>query len=83
MFPQRLKEARKFRGYTAQYMADALQTGIRNYRKYESGDASPTLEGLSKLADILGVSTDFLLGRKDGEAPSGERQEALQGNPKP
>ena len=72
MFPQRLKEARKLRGYTAQYMADTLQTGIRNYRKYESGDASPTLEGLSKLADVLDVSADFLLGRKGYEVPSDE-----------
>ena len=72
MFPQRLKEARKLRGYTAQHMADALQTGIRNYRKYESGDANPTLDGLCMLADVLNVSTDFLLGREDYAESSGE-----------
>ncbi|WP_416389422.1 helix-turn-helix domain-containing protein [Otoolea muris] len=46
-------------------MADSLQTGIRNYRKYESGHANPTLEGLVKIADILNVSTDYLLCRDD------------------
>lgn len=65
MLSERLNQTRKSKGYTAQYMADALQTGIRNYRKYESGDANPTLEGLIKIADILDISTDYLLGRDD------------------
>ena len=46
-------------------MADMLQTGIRNYRKYESGDAKPTLDGLIMIADILDVSTDYLLCRDE------------------
>ncbi|MFQ7746822.1 MAG: helix-turn-helix domain-containing protein [Evtepia gabavorous] len=46
-------------------MADELQTGIRNYRKYESGDAKPTLDGLVQIADILDVSTDYLLCRDE------------------
>ena len=37
MFSDRLNKTRKERGITAQKMADELQTGIRNYRKYESG----------------------------------------------
>ena len=65
MFSQRLNETRKSKGLTAQFMADSLQTGIRNYRKYESGHANPTLEGLVKIADILNVSTDYLLCRDD------------------
>lgn len=65
MLSERLNEVRKQRGLTAQYMADALHTGIRNYRKYESGDAKPTLEGLVQIADILGVSTDYLLCRDE------------------
>ena len=65
MFPQRLNETRKNKGFTAQYMADVLKTGIRHYRKYESGHANPTLEGLVVLADTLDVSTDYLLGRDD------------------
>lgn len=65
MFHQRLNETRKEKGFTAQQMADMLQTGIRNYRKYESGHANPTLDGLVKIADILEVSTDYLLCRDD------------------
>jgi transcriptional regulator with XRE-family HTH domain len=63
MFSDRLNDLRKQRGFTAQQMADLLQTGIRNYRKYESGDAKPTLDGLVQIADILDVSTDYLLCR--------------------
>ena len=65
MFAERLNAIRKERGITAQKMADALQTGIRNYRKYESGDAKPTLDGLVQIADILDVSTEYLLCRDD------------------
>ena len=65
MFSKRLNENRKSKGFTAQYMADMLHTGIRNYRKYESGDSSPTLDGLIKIADILNVSTDYLLCRDE------------------
>ena len=63
MFAQRLNQIRKERGITAQTMANSLQTGLRNYRKYESGDAKPTLDGLVQIADILDVSTDYLLCR--------------------
>ena len=65
MFNKRLNELRKQRGLTAQQMADALQTGIRNYRKYESGDAKPTLDGLITIANMLNVSTDYLLCRDE------------------
>ena len=65
MFSQRLNQIRKERGISAQKMADLLNTGIRNYRKYESGDANPTLDGLVRIADILDVSTDYLLCRDD------------------
>lgn len=72
MFSERLNRTRKKKGLTAQYMADALHTGIRNYRKYESGDAKPTLDGLVQIADILDVSTDYLLCRDEFLAKSAD-----------
>ena len=65
MFNDRLRSTRMVREFTQQQMADILHMGLRNYQKYESNDASPTLEGLVKIADILNVPTDFLLGRDD------------------
>ena len=60
-FPQRLNEARKAKGFTAQEMADLLAVSLRTYRNYESGHSAPSLETLVRIADILGVTTDDLL----------------------
>ena len=65
MLKERIKICRNARGLTQQNVADALSTGLRNFQKYESGDASPTLGGLVKLAELFDVPTDFLLGRDD------------------
>ena len=65
MFPQRLNQVRKSKGITAQQMADNLQLALRSYRMYESGDRSPSLDMLIKIADILDVSIDYLLCRDE------------------
>lgn len=65
MFNERLNQVRKLKGITAQQMADLLHINIRSYRLYESADRSPSLEILVKIADILEVSTDFLLCRDE------------------
>jgi len=53
------------RELTQQQMADALHMTLRNYQKYESGDTSPTMEGLIIIADTLNVFVDFLLERDE------------------
>ena len=65
MFNDRLNQIRKSKGFTAQQMADNLCINIRSYRAYESADRSPNLDILVKIADILNVSTDYLLCRDD------------------
>jgi len=65
MFNDRLRAARMARGFTAQIVADYLNTGLRNYQKYESGDTRPTYEGLVDIANLLDVPVDFLLGRDE------------------
>ncbi len=65
MFKTRLNQIRKSKSITAQQMADYLGIHIRAYRKYESGDTTPPIENLVKIADYLDVSTDFLLCRDD------------------
>ena len=76
MFNDRLNAVRKEKGITALQMADMLCINIRSYRAYESADRSPNLDMLVKIADILDVSTDYLLCRDDflksREAFSGE-----------
>lgn len=65
MLGQRLNKIRKSKGITAQKMADQLHVALRTYRMYESGDRYPSLDVLVSIADILDISTDYLLGRDD------------------
>lgn len=65
MFGERLNQTRKLKGYTAQQMADLLSITLSAYRMYENNRRQPPLDGLKKIADILGVSADYLLCRDD------------------
>lgn len=65
MLKDRLRSARIARGQTLQAIADELGVTLVTIQKYESGAREPGLQMLSKLADILDVPTDFLLGRDD------------------
>ena len=70
MFSDRLRTLRKENGFTAQAMAK-LELSLRAYQFYESGKREPSLQTLVKIADILIVSTDYLLCR-DNWIHSGE-----------
>lgn len=57
----RLIALRKQRGLSQQAMADAVGVHVNQIKRYETGTAQPSLEGLKKLARELHVTTDFLL----------------------
>ena len=65
MLGKRINEIRKKRGITAQSMADMLHINIRSYRNYESGHREPSVDFIIRIADILDVSLDYLLGRDE------------------
>ena len=65
MLNKRLRNLRIKNQYTQQYIADLLGVELRTYQFYEAGTKKPTLDKLVKIADILDVPTDFLLGRDD------------------
>lgn len=69
-FGQRLKELRKAKGLTQKQLADLL--GVKNsiISFYEVGDRIPSPEVIKKLAAVLHVSADFLLGLDKGETVS-------------
>ncbi len=73
-FGKRLNQTRREQGQTAQQMADMLGIGLRSYRAYESGDREPHFASLIKIADFLGVSTDYLLCRDDFLAASADER---------
>ena len=63
MFNDRLRAARIYRNYTLQAEADRLDISLRTLQNYESGCREPSLDLLVRIADLLDVPTDFLLGR--------------------
>lgn len=62
VFSDRLKEKRKNKGYTQEKISQLLDIGQSAYAKWENGRTEPTLENVVKLANILDVTTDYLLG---------------------
>ena len=62
----KLKEIRTIKGYSQQEVADYLGCTAVSYSRYESGNRSPSLEMLIKLADYFDVTIDYLLGRNTG-----------------
>ncbi len=56
------KECREMRGYTQKYVALSLGVKAPSVSDWEKGKTNPTLENLISLSNLLGVSTDMLLG---------------------
>ena len=69
-FSTRLAQIRKAQGLTQQGLADAAGLHINQIRRYETGTAQPTLEGLIKLAKSLHVSLDELVFDENARGPS-------------
>jgi transcriptional regulator with XRE-family HTH domain len=65
MFNERLKEARTKKGLKGREMAELLGVSYSTYSKYESTERKPDIDMLARIADVLSVSTDYLLGRTD------------------
>ena len=63
MFNVRLRQMRMKRRLTQQKLADLLGVALRSYQCYEQGVRTPSYDLLILIADILDVSTDYLLGR--------------------
>lgn len=81
-FGKRLNQTRREQGFTAQQMADMLGIGLRSYRAYESSDREPHFANLVKIADFLGISTDYLLCRDEFLAThADERPESPPSDP--
>jgi transcriptional regulator with XRE-family HTH domain len=67
-FAERLKNIRMERKLTQGRLAELLGVGTRVYHRWENGDATPHLDTLVKIAEVLQVSADELLGIEDVRA---------------
>ncbi len=65
-FGDRIRDLRKANKWTQQELANKLELDRTTISKWERTDGSePDNATLAKIADIFGVSTDYLLGRVD------------------
>lgn len=69
VFGERLRTLREKRGWTQQDLADRLNISRNTVAGYESKGKIPREDTLISIADIFGVSTDYLLGRIDDPRP--------------
>lgn len=65
VFGERLKQARKAKGLSVMELAERAGLTIGSIYRYESDDGGPTLFNVFCLAEELGVSIDWLVGRTD------------------
>jgi len=65
IFIERLREARKLRGYNQEELAKRAEMPATTIGHFEAGSRKPSFESLRKLAIALDITTDFLLGRVD------------------
>lgn len=65
LFGPRLRTLRKKAGMTQQAVADRMRIHRTTYTKYETGVVTPDQQGLVSLAELFGVTVDFLLGREE------------------
>ena len=61
----RVEELRKQRGLSQKELGEAVGLSHKAISTIESGSRSTTIEKLVLLADFFGVSTDYLLGRRE------------------
>jgi transcriptional regulator with XRE-family HTH domain len=73
-FRERLRDWRLKRGLTQEELARKADVPTVSVSHFETGHRFPNAESLRRLADALGVSADYLLGRV--KEPTGEDLQA-------
>jgi len=61
-FNENLRAARERKNMTQKEVADSIGVAKSTYSLYESGSREPNVQTIKKIADVLSVSADDLLG---------------------
>lgn len=64
-FPERFRYLRQSKNLAQSQLANLIGVDRSTISSYESNIRQPSLDTLSRIADVFGVSTDYLLGRTD------------------
>ena len=65
VFPKKLQVLREKRRLSRRTLAELCGLSGNMIGMYERGEKAPSVDALVRLADYFGVSTDYLLGRKN------------------
>ena len=76
-FSERLKSLRKQAGLTQVDVAEELGSSQPAYASWERGTKKPTQDNLVKIAQILNVSVDYLVGNSEEKADELDNIELL------
>ena len=75
MFGNILRSLRKKHGYSQDDVSDKIKVKRSTYANYERETREPNISVLIELADVYGVSVDYLLGHVAADTmPDDERQ---------
>ena len=66
----RLKECRLKLGITKQEAAKRIQISQPAYLRYEAGSRNPSIQLISKMAEVFSTSTDYLIGKSTDSSPN-------------
>ena len=77
MIKDRIKSLRKNNHLTQTELAAKISVTQQAIGGWESGSREPDFLTLCKLADLFGVTTDYLLGRDVSPAPASPLQDSL------
>lgn len=69
-FKDRLKKLRIEKNLSQKQLAETIDIHVMNISKYERGENKPSSEILSKIANTLNVTTDFLMSGAIGDQAS-------------
>ncbi len=58
---EKIKQARKEKGFSQKQLAGLADLNMNLISKYETNNVTPTIESLKKIAKALEISTDYLL----------------------
>lgn len=64
-FNENLKNARERKGMSQKDVAEEIGVAKSTYSLYESGNREPNVQTIKRIADVLNVSADDLLGLND------------------
>lgn len=67
---KRLRQLREAHGYSRRALSEKIGVVETQIVRYEAGESDATGDVLSRIAQVFGVSTDYLLGLTDTPSPT-------------